>query len=157
MARWGALTAVAALLLSSAPARAVDERPGTREKCPVCGMFVAKYPDWQAALRFADGSRAVFDGAKDLFKFWLEPERFLPSRRREHVVSLFVTDYYSLTLVDARAASYVSGSDVYGPMGRELVPFARREDAEEFRRDHHGTAILAFGDVTPDVVRALDR
>jgi nitrous oxide reductase accessory protein NosL len=59
--------------------------------------------------------------------------------------------------VDARAASYVSGSDVYGPMGRELVPFARREDAEEFRRDHHGTAILAFGDVTPDVVRALDR
>jgi copper chaperone NosL len=158
MARWIVLSAVAALLLvSPAPAPAVDERPGPREKCPVCGMFVAKYPDWQAVLRFGDGSRAVFDGAKDLFKFWFGPEQYLPSRRREHAVSLQVTDYYSLTLIDARTAFFVGGSDVYGPMGRELVPFAKREEAEEFRRDHHGTAILAFGEVTPEIVAALDR
>lgn len=158
MARRNVLSAVAALLLvSSATALAADERPARHEKCPVCGMFVAKYPDWQAVLDFEDGSRAVFDGAKDLFKFWFEPERYLPSRRREHARSLRVTDYYSLTLIDARSAFFVTGSDVYGPMGRELVPFARREEAEEFLRDHHGEAILAFGEVTPERVAALDR
>jgi nitrous oxide reductase accessory protein NosL len=157
MARWSSFAAVAILVGSSAPALAADERPGPRDKCPVCGMFVAKYPDWQAVLRFADGSRAVFDGAKDLFKFWFEPDRFLSSRRREQVVSLSVTDYYSLGLVDARAAFFVVGSDVYGPMGRELVPFASRAEAEEFSRDHHGTTILAFGEVTPAIVRELDR
>ena len=65
----------------SGPARAREDRgPGRDEKCPVCGMFVAKYPDWLAGLRFEDGTRAVFDGAKDLFKFLLEPGRYLRGR-----------------------------------------------------------------------------
>ena len=46
-------------------------KPEPREKCPVCGMFVARYPDWVAGIRFQDGSRALFDGAKDLFKLLL--------------------------------------------------------------------------------------
>jgi nitrous oxide reductase accessory protein NosL len=157
MAPWSRVAAVAVLLVCSGPVPAADERPGPREKCPVCGMFVAKYPDWQAVLHFADGSRAVFDGAKDLFKFLLEPGQYLPSRRREHVVSLFVTDYYSLSLIEARTAWFVLGSDVYGPMGRELVPFAKRAEAEEFRLDHHGSAILAFGEVTAEILGGLDR
>jgi len=27
-------------------------------------------------------------------------------------------------------------SDVYGPMGRELIPFEKMKDAEEFMTDH---------------------
>jgi nitrous oxide reductase accessory protein NosL len=131
-------------------------RAGPGEKCPVCGMFVARHPDWIAVITFRDGGRAVFDGAKDLFKLWLEPRRWLPSRTREDVAALAVTDYYAVTPVDARAAFYVVGSDVLGPMGRELVPFARREDAEEFLRDHHGTRIVRFDEVTPALVRSLD-
>lgn len=151
-----ALVAAAALLAAPAAPGGAEERPGAREKCPVCGMFVAKYPDWLATLRFKDGSRAVFDGAKDLFKFWLDPGRYLPARRREDVVSLTVTDYYALAPLDARAALFVVGSDVYGPMGRELVPLATRAEAEEFMRDHRGKAILAFDQVTPALVRSLD-
>lgn len=151
-----AIVAAASLLAAPAAARSGDDRPGPREKCPVCGMFVAKYPDWLAGVRFKDGSRAVFDGAKDLFKFWFDPGRYLPSRTRDEVVSLFVTDYYALEPLDARAALFVVGSDVYGPMGRELVPFATRGEAEEFLRDHRGKAILAFDEVTPAVVRSLD-
>ena len=119
-------------------------------------MFVARYPEWIAGARFADGGGAVFDGAKDMFKFWFEPDRWLPARRREDVKALFVTDYYSLEQVDARAALFVLGSDVFGPMGRELVPFATREDAEEFQRDHRGVRILGFDEVTEQIVRALD-
>lgn len=140
----------------SAPGPGGVVKPGPKDKCPVCGMFVARHGDWLAGLALADGTRLFFDGPKDLVRFWLEPARFLPSRRREEVASLFVTDYYALEPVDARAALYVIGSDVLGPMGRELVPFARRADADEFARDHHGTRVVSFDELTPALVASLD-
>jgi nitrous oxide reductase accessory protein NosL len=134
---------------------AVSARPAAGDKCPVCGMFVAKYPDWVAGLVFKDGTVAWFDGAKDLFKFLLKPERYAPSRRAGDVARVWVTDYYSLKLLDAHQAWFVIGSDVYGPMGTELVPFAREEDALEFKADHKGTGLLRFGDVGPATLRQL--
>ena len=155
---WLALGA-AALLLGGA-GRA-DEAgfvpPRERDRCPVCGMFVAKYPDWIAEVRLADGGYAVFDGAKDLFKFLSAPGRYLPGRSAADVREIWVTDYYALRPVEGRAAFFVLGSEVLGPMGRELVPFASREEAEEFLRDHHGTSVLRFDDVNARVLEALDR
>ena len=42
-------------------------------------------------------------------------------------------------------------------MGHELVPFATRDDAEGFQRDHRGTAVLHFDGVTPEVLADLAR
>jgi copper chaperone NosL len=42
-------------------------KPTAKDKCPVCGMFIFKYPDWTSAVIFKDGSRAFFDGPKDMF------------------------------------------------------------------------------------------
>ena len=53
-----------------------------------------------------------------------------------------MTDYYALEPIDGRTAFYVVGSDVFGPMGKELIPFAQRAQAEEFLKDHKGRAIL---------------
>lgn len=122
-------------------------KPREGEKCPVCGMFVHKYPDWVAAAVFADGSREVFDGAKDLFRYLLDMRRFGGKQAPADVAALFVTDYYTLEPIDAKTAFYVVGSDVYGPMGKELIPFARRAQAEEFLRDHRGQRIVGFGEV----------
>lgn len=148
-------------LLSGAPAGAASPAPeargpGPKDKCPVCGMFVAKYPEWIAGAALKDGTQLWFDGAKDLFKFWLDPGQYLPARTRADVRSLAVTDYYGLVRLDARKAFFVLGSDVFGPMGRELIPFGALEDAEEFKRDHRGTRIVRFDEVTPDLVRSLD-
>ena len=149
-----AIAAVA--VLAAAPALGGDPpRPGPRDKCPVCGMFVAKYPDWVGYAELADGTRLVFDGAKDLFKFVLDPGKWLPSRTRRDVKAVTVTDYYALAPVEARSAVFVIGADVYGPMGRELVPFAKRADAEEFLKDHQGTAILRYQDVGDPTIRTL--
>jgi nitrous oxide reductase accessory protein NosL len=140
---------------AAAPGGAAPRRPAAGEKCPVCGMFVAKYPDWVAGVAFKDRSAAWFDGAKDLFKFLLKPERYAPSRRAADVARVWVTDYYGLAPVDAREAWFVIGSDVYGPMGTELIPFAREADAREFQADHRGTGLLRFGDVGPATLRQL--
>ena len=79
-----------------------------------------------------------------------------PSRTQADVDAVYVTDYYRLEPIDARTAYFVVGSDVYGPMGRELIPFARANDAREFMKDHRGKVILRFSDVTLEVLKGLD-
>lgn len=130
--------------------------PAGRDRCPVCGMFVAKYPDWVAQVRFRDRETVFFDGAKDFFKYYFGMARYHPGRSTADVAAVYVTDYYSMQSIDAAGAFFVVGSDVYGPMGRELIAFASRTDAETFMRDHHGQQILPFEAVTLELVSGLD-
>ncbi len=142
--------------LAGGPLALAQPRPGPTDKCPVCGMFVARYPDWIATATFTDGTTVFFDGPKDLFRFLDDPKQYLPSRSREAVRSLTVTDSYSVRPIPARSAVYVVGSDVFGPMGRELVPFEKEADALEFQRDHRGRTLVRFDQVTPELLRTLD-
>jgi nitrous oxide reductase accessory protein NosL len=119
-------------------------------------MFVAKYPDWLTAVRLRDGSHIFFDGAKDMFKYLHNPKKYDPSRRWEDIEAAAVMDYYGLAWIDARKAWYVLGSDVYGPMGRELIPLEREADAREFMKDHKGTRIIRYIEAMPEVIRTLD-
>jgi len=125
--------------------------PGPKDRCAVCGMFVAKYPNWIATITDADGTSQFFDGPKDLFRFLL---REGDSVTRE--AEIWVTDYYTIKPLKAREAVFVAGSDVYGPMGAELVPFASAALAEGFRTDHGGGEVLAFDDVDETVLGSLD-
>jgi len=153
------LVLLPAVAAAAGPGKAKDRAPvpvGKEERCPVCGMFVAKFPDFMALVRFKDGRRAVFDGAKDMFKFLFDLNGYFPGTKASDITGIQVTDYYGLVATDGRAAYYVIGSDVYGPMGKELVPFETEADAREFLKDHGGTAVLRFRDVTPAVLRPLD-
>jgi nitrous oxide reductase accessory protein NosL len=59
-------------------------------------------------------------------------------------------------MIDARAAFFVSGSDVNGPMGSELIPFSTEKDARSFKLDHKGKLILRFSDVTRQTIKSLN-
>ena len=150
---------VCALLLGTASV-AEDSldlpKPGPKDTCPVCGMFVVKYPEWIATVVYTDGHAHHFDGAKDLFKYLLDLARWAPGHRAEDIRAIGVTEYYGLDLIPAREAWYVIGSDVLGPMGHELIPLHTQADAEEFLRDHKGERILRFDDVTLDLLERLD-
>lgn len=149
------LALVAAVALAGPPPAGALPGPGPKDRCPVCGMFVAKYPDWVATAEFQDGARFHFDGVKDLARFLLEPGKHGSTRTLAQLRRAEVTDYYSLARIEARVAFYVVGSNAYGPMGKELVPFARREDADEFLRDHKGTAVLRFDQLTVALLAEL--
>jgi len=151
----------AALLLSlvltlSVASAAPPPAPATKDKCPVCGMFVSKYPDWVASVTFKDSTVLFFDGAKDFFTYYLNMQKFTPDRNLASISAVTVKDYYTLKPIDARKASFVIGSDVYGPMGKELVPFEKTADALAFLKDHQGKKILRFGDIYPAILRSLE-
>ncbi len=131
-------------------------KPSPKDKCPVCGMFVAKYPDWLAEIIFKDGTYAVFDGAKDMFKYYLNLKKYNPSKRIEDIDSIYVKDYYNLIFMDGSKAYYVVGSDVFGPMGKELIPLEKEAEAKEFLKDHKGKSILRFKEITLEVIKNLD-
>ena len=131
-------------------------QPGPGDKCPVCGMFVAKYPDFVARIDFKDGSFAFFDGAKDMFKYYFNLSKYKPKARETDISLIYVTDYYGLSYIDGLKAYYVLGSDVYGPMGRELIPFEKEREAKEFMKDHKGKTLLRFQGVTGSIIKGLD-
>ncbi|MBL0224928.1 MAG: nitrous oxide reductase accessory protein NosL [Geobacteraceae bacterium] len=137
-------------------APATSPTPSAKDKCPVCGMFVSKYPDWVATVTFKDTTTLFFDGAKDFFTYYLNMQKYTPARKQADVSAISVNDYYTLKPVDARKAHFVIGSDVYGPMGKELVPFGKLADAHAFLKDHKGKMILRFSDVTPRVLKSLE-
>jgi copper chaperone NosL len=153
------LPALLLFLLAAVPLSAgekIPQSPPASAKCPVCGMFVAKYPDWTGVIVFKDSSSFFFDGPKDLFKYYFAMEQYTPDRDRSKVDTFLVKDYYTLTLIDGGKAFYVMGSDVFGPMGRELVPFSSAEDAAAFFKDHGGKRILRFKEITPEILKTLD-
>jgi copper chaperone NosL len=139
---------------------AAEIKPATitpADKCPVCGMFVAKYPDFVDQIVFKDGTHAFFDGVKDMMKYYFDLPKYNPSKTQADIAHILVTDYYSLQLVDGLKALYVIGSDVYGPMGKELMPFKDEAAAKEFKVDHKGTSILFFKDITLELIKTLDQ
>lgn len=115
-------------------------------RCPVCGMLVSKNPQWVAMIE-ADGEKFYFDGAKDLIKFYF--------KNNKKFNKIFVTDYYKLHKINAKDAFFVLGSNVYGPMGDELIPFVNEQDALTFAKDHYGKRVLKFDEIEFSMIERL--
>ena len=124
-----------------------------KAKCPVCGMFVSKYPKWAARIKY-DGKNYYFDGVKDMMKYYIFDGDF--PYDRTSISEITVSDYYTLEEIPAKEAVYVLDSDIFGPMGRELIPFKSKKSAKAFMDDHNGKAMVLFDDITDKMVMALD-
>jgi nitrous oxide reductase accessory protein NosL len=137
---------------ASAFAEAVEEI-AEDSRCQVCGMFVAKYPNWVTQIHSADGKVTFFDGVKDMMVFYFNSDKY--GVKADAIKEIWVKDYYTMAWLDGRKAHYVIGSDVHGPMGHELIPFATKEAADSFLKDHHGKAVVAFDDITSEKVESM--
>ncbi len=115
-------------------------------KCPVCGMFVAKYPQWAAMIETSE-KNIYFDGVKDMMKYLFA--------QKKNFEKIYVSDYYTLKKIDARQAFFVIGANVYGPMGSELIPFANENEASAFMKDHNGKRVLSFSDIDEKTLKSL--
>lgn len=131
------------------PLESIDNRA----RCSVCGMFVAKYADWVTQIHFSEGQVKFFDGVKDMMVFYLNPDSY--GYTRDAVREIWVKDYYTLQWIDGRAAFYVVGSDVFGPMGKEFIPFQTKAAAENFLKDHKGRQSMAFDEITDALVQSM--
>lgn len=123
-------------------------QPKPKDKCPVCGMFVSPYPQWTAEIIFQDGAYAVFDGPKDMLKYYFNVAKYNHGKTNRDIAGIYVTEYYTIKMMRARDVYFVKDSDVLGPMGDELVPVKGEREAGTFLRDHRGKKILKFEEIT---------
>jgi copper chaperone NosL len=134
------------LLINLLPTVAAAEagKPTASDRCPVCGMFVAPHSNWLSVVAFTDGQEVFFDGPKDLFRYLFDLQTYQPERTLADIQQVRVSEYYSTRLLDAKEVFFVTGSDVLGPMGAELVPVFGKANAEAFLKDHAGKAVMQF-------------
>ena len=127
--------------------------PSGKDKCPVCGMFVSKYPDWLGTIVFKNSPAVFFDGPKDLFSYYLKIRN---NDGHKLITAIMVKDYYTLKHIEARKAHFVVGSNILGPMGKELVPFEKPAAAKEFLKDHKGKRIISFNEINAALLKSLE-
>lgn len=124
-------------------------------RCPVCGMFPARAPDWAAQVIFDNGDAQFFDSPLSLFMYLQDVERYSPGRSAAQIIARYVTDVPSRQWVDAGSAWFVHGSTAKGPMRAGNLPaFATREDAQAFAQ-RRGGSVLPFGAIDAALIAPL--
>lgn len=145
----------AALVLAgcgeSAPETLAAPEPiASGDSCHVCGMTVAAHPGPKGeAFMSADARALKFCSTAELLTFLRQPENEA-QLSHAYVHDMGATDWNSPAdeaFIRAREAVYVLGHNRRGSMGHTLAPFADKNAAEAFIKDHGGK-IVAFDDIT---------
>lgn len=126
-------------------------------RCPVCGMYPARFSRWAAQSIFKDGAAHSFDSPLDLFVFLQRIDRYDRRYTPDDVAISFVTDVETGQLIEAEGAFFVHGSSALGPMrDADLPAFASREAADGFIRSRNGR-VLTFTQITPELIQSISR
>ena len=127
-------------------------------RCPVCGMFPARAPEWAAQVIFAQGEAHFFDSPLSLFMYLHDVARYSPGRSAQDIAAAYVHDSArrdDAAWIDARSAFYVHGSNAKGPMRAGNLPaFATQEAAQAFAQ-RRGGQVLAFRQVDAALIATL--
>ncbi len=124
-------------------------------RCPVCGMYPSRFPDWAAQVIFDNGDAQFFDSPLSLFMYLQNPGRYSPGRSADQIAVRYVTDGTSRQWIDATKAWFVHGSTAVGPMRAGNFPaFHSKTDAVQFAQ-RRGGSVLAFDAIDDSVLSPL--
>lgn len=126
-------------------------------RCPVCGMYPARFPRWAAQTVFKDGASHYFDSPVDLIAFLQQIDRFNKRYTQEDIAASYVTDFETGQWIEAGNAFFVQGSTALGPMRTADLPaFSTRQSADVFSRNRNGE-VLTFMQITPELIQSMNR
>ena len=126
-------------------------------RCPVCGMYPARFPHWAAQVVFSDGASQFFDSPVDLLVFLARIERYNPRYALADVAGRFVTDADTGKWTALEQAYFVHGSKALGPMrDGDLPAFASRAQAARFAA-LNGGRVLKHSGISAAELGALSR
>ena len=146
------------LLLSGAHAPSFADgfpKPGKDDRCPVCGMFVNKYPKWAAGFIFESGARFFHCCPKCLIHNLHNVPKYQRGETLENIRRIWVTEYYTTKRTDAREVFFVVGTNLVGPMGLDLIPVRGQTAAETLKKDYRGELILTLDKVTAEMLEKV--
>jgi nitrous oxide reductase accessory protein NosL len=92
-----------------------------------------------------------------MMAFYHEPHKYRATEAQRNLAlaeRILVRDYNARRRVDAAEATFVYKSRVKGPMGPDLIPFAKAEDGAAFA-EANGGSVARFRELTVEMVRDL--
>ena len=114
----------------------------SHKECPLCGMYPARYPQFNCLIVFKDGTYEAFDSAAGLLVYMLFPDK--TGIKPKPVDRIYFKDYLKESWLEAGKAFFVTGSEIMGPMGIEFLPADSQQTAKKLKKQELGKDIIHF-------------
>jgi len=114
----------------------------SHKECPLCGMYPARYPQFNCQIVFKDGSYEAFDSAVGLLIYLLFPDN--TEIKPQPVDRIYFKDFLKQSWLEADNTFFVSGSEILGPMGVEFLAVDSKQSADDLKRQEKGIDIIHF-------------
>lgn len=124
-------------------------------RCPVCGMFPARQPNWAAQVLYADGDAHHLDSPLSLFLYLQQVPRYAAGRQRADIAALHVREHETGRWLPAEQALYVHRSALAGPMRSGNLPATVAGEAASRFVARHGGQAMTFADLARELPAAL--
>ncbi len=110
--------------------------------CPLCGMYPARYSQFNCLIVFKDGTYEAFDSAAGLLVYMLFPDK--TGIKPKPVDRIYFKDYQKESWLEAGKTFFVTGSEILGPMGIEFLPADSEQAAKKLKKQELGKDIIHF-------------
>jgi len=118
----------------------------SHKECPLCGMYPARYSQFNCQIVFKDGRYEAFDSAVGLVVYLLFPDN--TGIEIQPIAKIYFKDYLKESWLEAGKTFFVTGSEIMGPMGVEFLPVDSEQAAEELKKQEKGQDIIHFKTIT---------
>ncbi len=118
-----------------------------RDRCPLCAMLPARYPEFSCAIQLKNGKTYYFCSPRCLLRVWSDPKRYL-NISPDQLGALVVRHYFTGKQIDGRSALWVGGSDVIGPMGPAIIALDSQKEVAVFKQRHGGKRVFRLNELT---------
>jgi nitrous oxide reductase accessory protein NosL len=108
--------------------------------CPLCGMYPARYKNFQCQIVFSDGTYEAFDSPVGLLVYLLFPDKTGIAVKKP--VKIYFRDYLDHSWIDAENTYYVVGTGVMGPMGLDFLPVREQAEAQQLKAAEQGKLVI---------------
>ena len=123
--------------------------PGPEVRCPVCGMYPARYPEYRCQISTADGKQLHFCSSQCLVSFQADPNKYVKDAAKTK--SIWVTVFPDGDSEYAMGLHYLVGSSLMGPMGKEALPYRNKAAALKSAQENGGK-VVRFKALSPALV-----
>lgn len=106
--------------------------------CPVKNVKIGKYKKWLGFIEFDNGDILAISSPKYTFFYYNK------NKNSSNITNVYVTDFNSGSIIDAKMAFYVFGSKIASIGGDDVVPFEKESEAMEFLEKNSGKKIYKF-------------
>jgi hypothetical protein len=116
-----------------------------------------KFQKFICEAKLDDGRVVQFVSVKSMLQVYFHQKYFIDHKLiKTNIQSMYVQDFLTGDVINAKNAVYMFGSNQIGPHGDDLIPFKSKDMAKVFKIKSGGTKILTFKQLNVGLVRYLD-